>query len=89
MNSPITLSEFLPVVKSEVHSKDIILIALDGSAESHHAFEWALSHYLNPEKHTLYLLSVAKTFQNPLYYSGMSSNFISLLKTSFDELPSL
>ena len=77
MSTPVALSEFLPVHKaSDSDKKDIILIALDGSSESHHAFEWALSHYLNAEKHILYLISVAKTIQNPLYYSGMASKLI-------------
>ncbi len=50
-----------------------VLIALDASPESSYAFEWALRCFIDPKKHVLYLLSVAKV--NPkasmIYSAGI------------------
>lgn len=57
--SPIYTSEMKQVDKA-TKTLDHILISVDDSEPSSYALEWVLGNIINPQKHIVYLLSVAK-----------------------------
>lgn len=73
---PADSKTFKPKKRSEECTKDHVLIALDGSPSSTYALEWAKGHFLDPSKHIVYLLTVART--NPkasmIYSAGIGNN---------------
>lgn len=72
---PTDSKTFNPKERNQECTKDHVLIALDGSPSSTHALEWAKKHFLNPSKHIVYLLTVART--NPkasiIYSAGIGN----------------
>ena len=72
-----TLASDYSFSKDVVKKLDHVLIAVDGSHASDLAFSWALSKLIDPARHVIYLLSVARI--NPqasmMYSAGLGNSF--------------
>jgi Universal stress protein family len=64
-------------VQKNAKKLDHILIALDGSPNCDAAFQWAKQKFIHPDRHVIYLLTVARVDpqSSMIYSAGLGQSF--------------